>query len=140
MLDNAIAIAKRLKELSDDIQSLELKEQIVALRGELVSAREEMLDLRRANATLREEVEVSERRRSAPRPEVRHRGHYVYYLPNGGTGWKGPCCPNCHAESEKLLMLEDHVWNPQHNLGKYYCPTCKTRYEQDPPEETPPQE
>ena len=114
---NVIGLAKKARDLADQLKNLELKTVIVDLQSQLLDMKTECLAYREELDKLRAE----NKRLSAP-PEVELRDG-AYYKKEGGDG---PFCTACHDSKGSMIRVVEAPDPEQRMFGtRWRCPVCK---------------
>lgn len=110
----------RLQKLTKDLGEVELREEVLAQRELLLSAKEEILRLREANSELESSLKEMQSTHELLDGSIEVDG-FRYDSPHG-TPLGLPYCPLCEVESKRLYRLT--------RLNERYsrCPKCKNEY------------
>ncbi len=120
-LKGALEAVARLSQIKKELSDADFKQSIVELRGLLLDAQENILELREENLSLKQEVEKLAKIQTAETPTVEIEG-FLYDLVNGQPSGL-PYCPTC-------LVKED---GKRYRLGKLNkefseCNNCKVTH------------
>jgi hypothetical protein len=120
-ISTAITIAKRLKEISSNIQDAEFKNLLADLSLELADTKLRLSEIVVENSELKEEVAKLMHSKSIGDELVFKDG--LYYTDNGD----GPFCPGCYDTGGKKIRTPEQQGHGRH-FGKYKCPSCDEFY------------
>lgn len=115
-IGNAITLAKRLKEISDNIKDAELKNVLADLSLELADTKLKLADIITENADLKTKLLDLENIRENNKLVFKHG---LYYL----EGDDHPFCPSCYDSDKSSIRLKKSPAGFD-DFGKVQCPKC----------------
>jgi len=120
-ISTAITIAKRLKEISKNVEDAEFKNLLADLSLELADTKlrlseivVEVSELKEENAKLKHSKGIG--------AELEFKNG-LYYT----TGGDGPFCPGCYDSSGKIIRTPEQS-GPSRTFGQFMCPSCGNFY------------
>jgi len=122
-IGNAITLAKRLKEISDNIKDAELKNVLADLSLELADTKLKLAEIITENADLKSKVLEYKDKKVLQNLQFKDG---LYYL----NGDKHPFCPNCYDKNKDAIRLQINSSRnmSERRLGSYKCGICKNYY------------
>lgn len=123
-IGNAITLANRLKEISDNIKDAELKNILADLSLELADTKLKLAEIITENVSLKEQVNILESRKINIEELTFRDG--LYYRKNDDN----PFCTGCYDNNKKEIRLQrfSAVNTLQKKMGNLICPICETYY------------
>ena len=103
---------KKIKDLYDRADYLELKSHILDMNEQILNTKELALELKQENLSLKEELAIL---KSSTEKKLIMKNK-LYYDEDGN----GPYCPNCYNKKELILMSRVDM-----GIYTYYCTKCK---------------
>lgn len=105
---------KAIKETDKALATVELQEQVIDVREQLVNAKDLITTLLQENQELRSQIQIAR--------ELEHdeNGNVLWRIEEGRR--RGPYCSTCYGAENKIISLsgdDDSSW---------YCPKCKNHY------------
>lgn len=120
MLKNIMDNINTAKELADKLNNLELKSVIVDLK-------EQILELREENVSLKTKLQEKEDNKIEVDSE-----YDIYWITKKDGTKEGPYCHLCYDSEKKLIRLEHCETSYLLDKQNYYCRHCKQSfYEKD---------
>lgn len=119
-VSSAIGIAKRLKEISKNIENAEFKNLLADLSLELADVKLKLADFMEENVQLRTELAELKNQEAEGPPEMKNG---VYYKHNGD----GPFCTACYDKDGKFMRLKRES-DDFPEMGTHSCPVCDQWY------------
>lgn len=110
----AYDLTKRALEIADKLESVELKEIILALKEEALERREEIMALKQQISKLTEEQQASN--------ELEWEG-LIYFFKSEGKQ-NGGICPRCYDADKKLVRIASESDSSSPDGLAWRCKNC----------------
>jgi len=114
----AIELARRLKQLSEKLRDVELKNMAADLSLQLADVKVRLAEVLDENGRLKARLLLFESHSSRAEALVIRGG---LYFSNSGDG---PFCTHCYDTKQKVIRLTKEK-APFNQFGDYKCPSCK---------------
>ncbi|AMF92405.1 hypothetical protein AL536_02690 [Vibrio fluvialis] len=121
-IGQAINLAKRLREISKNIEDAEFKNLLADLNLELADTKLALADVMEQNSTLKLEVNELKNSQGNNLSQLEFRD-FAYY----GANNDGPFCSACYETKNKQVTLSK-VSGTFSTFGHHKCPSCKQYY------------
>ncbi len=121
MIQGAIDLVRKIKEISEKTKDAELKNAVADLSLQLADAKIRLVDVLDENARLKARLQLIESHSSRAEGLAIRNG--LYYNESGD----GPFCPHCYEAQQQVIRLtkQKPPWN---DFGDYECPACKNSF------------
>lgn len=121
-IGHAIGLAKRLREISKNIEDAEFKNLLAVLNLELADTKLALADVMEQNSQLKLEVNGLKNAQGSNLNQLEFRG-FAYY----GANDDGPFCSACYETKNQKVRLSK-VSGHFRTFGHHKCPSCKQYY------------
>lgn len=119
---HGLKMAKDIREVTKEFDSVELKAKISALQESLGDAKLALIDAKEDRQKLADEVEELKKKLSFKAERTIRRKGMLYERYENGRIALHPFCPKCTDEGKFFTLRE------QQNRSVLYCPNCSTIY------------
>ncbi|NAW60475.1 hypothetical protein CAG58_00640 [Vibrio sp. V31_P5A7T61] len=121
-IGQAISLAKRLREISKNIEDAEFKNLLADLNLELADTKLALADVIEQNSQLKLEVNELKNSQGSNLSQLEFR-EFAYY----GANDDGPFCSACYETKNQQVRLSK-VTGTFSTFGRHKCPSCKQYY------------
>ncbi|CSC91434.1 Uncharacterised protein [Vibrio cholerae] len=121
-IGQAIGLAKRLREISKNIEDAEFTNVLADLNRELATTKLALADVIEQNAQLKMEVNELKNSQGSNIGDLEFRG-FAYFKNNND----GPFCSACYETKNQQVRLSKTTGMRQ-SLGDFKCPSCNQTY------------
>ncbi|EHW0643083.1 TPA: hypothetical protein N2811_004655 [Vibrio parahaemolyticus] len=121
-IGQAISLAKRLREISKNIEDAEFKNLLADLNLELADTKLALADVMEQNSQLKLEVNELKNSQGSNLSQLEFRG-FAYYSASDD----GPFCSACYETKNQQVRLSK-VSGTFRTFGHHKCPSCKQYY------------
>ncbi|NGX43632.1 MAG: hypothetical protein K940chlam7_01931 [Chlamydiae bacterium] len=110
----ALSGIKSIRDTNAALKTLELRQDMLDLKEQLLAAREATTDLIQENLDLRSQLQAAN--------ELEHdeNGNILWRVIEGCK--RGPYCSTCYGADSKIISLSGD------DDGSWFCPGCKNHY------------
>lgn len=123
-IGHAITLAKRLREISKNIEDAEFKNLLADLNLELADTKIALADVMEQNAQLRTELATIKHSRGGDSQEALTFKEFAYFTESN----YGPFCSKCYETENKRIRLKK-VTGAFTTFGHTRCPSCEQFYD-----------
>jgi len=123
-IGHAISLAKRLREISKNIEDAEFKNLLAELNLELADTKIALADFMEQNAQLRMELATIKHSRGGGSTEPLTFRDFAYFTESND----GPFCSKCYETENKRIRLKK-VTGAFTTFGNSQCPSCEQFYD-----------
>ncbi|MCA9499131.1 MAG: hypothetical protein MRJ67_09320 [Nitrospirales bacterium] len=121
-ITTAITLAKRLKEISNNIQDAEFKNLLADLSLELADTKLRLSEIVVENSDLKEEISRLKHSQGL-KSDLKFKDG-LYYTEDGD----GPFCPGCYDSKGEIIRTPEQMGHSR-NFGTFKCPKCHEFYQ-----------
>ncbi|MFT6636590.1 hypothetical protein [Alcanivorax sp.] len=123
-IGHAITLAKRLREISKNIEDAEFKNLLADLNLELADTKLALADVMEKNAQLRTELATIKHSQGGISIEPLTFREFAYFT----EGNDGPFCSKCYETANQRIRLKK-VTGAFSTFGHTQCPSCEQFYD-----------
>ncbi len=124
-ISSGIGIAKTLKDIEGDYQSVEIKAKVIELMGTLMEAKEQLLEAKEELRKKDEEIKSLKENFSNMGESLIDEDGFLYDKDENGKKTGRPYCPHCHGTQGKLIRLQRHAIA---SIKGVRCTACGNSY------------
>lgn len=125
MLNNAIALVRKVQDVADATKSADLKLLAADLKNAIADLKNELADVKEENLRLQRELRAATEKQNVIPPKVMFRDNAVWYDEEPPPGRPtGPYCLHCFQTTGRLLLLSKPA-GPATMRGSLVCAECK---------------